>query len=405
MPLFEYSARDKSGRMTRGQQDAISEAIAVRILQSRDLIVTRIVPFLGAQVSSEKRMLPRHRKVRQEDLLYFIQQTAELIDVGVPFIRTLELVGAQVESRMLADVIGIIRSDVRAGKSFNDALKKHPKIFPPIWGFLIEAGEASGTLPVVMKRLGQNIEANLSLRKKLVSALIYPAVLIGVAVVALLVFLLKVIPFFATLFKSLNSTLPPYTLAVIRASEIFRRYFPLMLLATVAGIYAFRRYRSTPWGRKTVDMALLNLPALGGFFKDIVIARVSINLSTLLKSGVNIIQSLDLVSRGSGNSAFEAALTNAISDIRQGKTFSWALENSRLFPPLTISMIAVGEESGKLAYMIERISGYYQNRVDTFVTRFATLIEPAILIIIGGLVGSLLVAMFLPIFSLGGGGH
>lgn len=403
MPLYDFSARDRTGKMTRGQQEATSEATAVRILQSRDLVVTKIMAFRGGQAAGDKRLIPRHRNVRQEDLLYFITQTAELIDVGVPFIRTLELVGAQGESRTLADVIGVIRSDVRAGKSFRDALIKHPKVFPVLWSHLIEAGEASGNLPVVMKRLGQNIEANLNLKKKLVSAMIYPAVLIAMAVVALLVFMLKVIPFFTVLFKSLNTTLPPYTLAVIRLSDITRQFFPLFIFLAVTGVFFFRRYAATAWGKRSIDQTILNLPIFGDFVRDVVITRVSINLSTLLKSGVNIIQSLELVARAAGNAAFELALMSTITDIRQGKSFSSSLEQSGLFPALTVSMIAVGEESGKLSYMTEKVSGYYQNRVDTFVTRFGTLIEPVILIVIGTLVGSILVAMFLPIFSLGGG--
>ncbi len=402
MPLFEYSARDKWGKLVEGRQQAPAEVSLLRILQGRDLIVTNITLARDAQSDpSDKRSIKKHQKVRQEDLLFFIQQSALLLEVGVPFIRTMELVTDQVESQTLCKVLGTVKTDVRAGQTFQSAIGKYPKIFPPLWSFLIEAGEASGNLPLVMQRLAQYIEATLNLKRKIISALIYPALLMSAAFVALLVFMLKIIPIFSKLFDSFHAKLPPFTLAIVGISAFLQRFFFYLVFLISLAVYGFRWFVGTPRGRKLFDTMVLNIPLFSVFIRDVIVVRIMINLSTLLKSGVNILQSIDICSRTAGNVVFEAALNGTIEDIRQGKSFSFALEQCGLFSPMMVSMIQTGEEGGKLSYMIEKVADYYQVRVDTFISRLSVLIEPLILIFIGGIIGTIVIAMFLPIINIG----
>lgn len=402
MPLFDYHARNVSGKPVQGQQEAPTEALALRLLQSRDLLVTKIALARAAGgPAALKKTVRRRQKIRQEDILFFIQQTAELIEVGVPLVRALELVGGQVESGRLYQVVDQIKSGVRAGLSFHESLAKHPKIFPPLWIFLIEAGETAGNLPLLLKRLVQYLESNLSLRRKITSALVYPAILVFGAIIALVIFLVKIVPIFSKLFDSFDAKLPPFTVMVISLSTIAQRYFLLVVFFGAAVFYALRQYRQTPLGLRQMDAFTLNVPLFGGFVRDAIIARVTLNLATLLTNGVSILQTLDIVSRTAGNVIYETALTGAIQDIRQGRTLSAAFEKTGLFSPLVISMIVTGEESGRLAYMMEKVSAYYQARVDVFAGRLGEIIGPLVIVFVGGVIGVLVVAMFLPIFNLG----
>lgn len=402
MPLFDYSARDRWGKSVQGQQEAPAESAVLRVLQSRELIVTKISLALTAWGQDSKKIRKRRRqRVTQEDLLFFIQQTAELIEVGVPLIRSLDLIGEQIESQKLFHAVEEIKSDIRAGVTFHEAIGRYPRIFPTLWGFLIEAGETGGNLPLILKRLAQYVESSVALKKKIVSALVYPIFLIGASIVAVLIFMLKIVPVFIKLFAGFNAKLPPFTLAVIGVSNFIQHYIVLIIFAAAGAVYAFKWYGRTPLGRKAIDTMTLRMPLFGPFIKDAVIARLSLNLATLLKNGVNILQCLDIVSRTAGNAVFEGALINAIHDIRQGITLSQSLEKSGLFSSITVSMVLTGEESGRLSYMIEKMSEYYQGRVDTFVARLGELIAPIILLFVGGVIGTLVVAMFLPIFNLG----
>ena len=407
MPLFVYTARDKLGKMIQGEQDAPTEATLVRLLQGRELIVTMITLSPSALNTTASRSSRRRRRnrVKAEDLLFFIQQIALLLEVGVPFIRSLELVADQVESQSLFKVLEIVKSDISGGVTFQDAIAKHPKIFPSIWNYLIEAGETGGNLPLVLKRLAQYIEADIGLKKKVVSALVYPAILVIGAIVALLVFMLKLIPVFAHVYESFHSKLPAFTLAVMAVSSFLQRTIIYLAALFAVAIYCLKKYAKTPLGRKTFDAALLNMPLFGGFVRDVIIVRVMITLSALLNSGVNILRSLEICSHVAGNVVFESALTRTIEDIRQGKSFSMALEKSGQFSAMEVGMIMTGEEGGRLSYMVEKVADYYQLNINTFIARLSVLIEPVILVFVGGLIGVIIIAMYLPIFNLGAAIH
>ncbi|HTL71617.1 MAG TPA: type II secretion system F family protein [Candidatus Eisenbacteria bacterium] len=400
MPIYLYAARDAEGRVVEGKQEAASEYLAVRILQSRGLLITRIVDSAAELKVDKKKGRKRHQRVKSEDLLFFVRQSAILLDAGVPLLKAVTMLTTQIESEKLFRALDRVKDEMRAGSSLKAALAKDPKVFPPMWTFLIEAGETSGNLPLVLNQLADHLEASINLKKKVASALVYPAVLVVLTFAAVLVFLLKIIPVFAKLFANFNAKLPPLTLAVIAVSDFARAYFFYVVVAAVAGVYFLRRYSRTPGGRRVLDRFIIRIPVFGELMRDSILARIAINLSTLVKSGVNLLKSIEITARASGNAIYETALENIEQEIQQGKTLSAALGDSALFPPILISMIAIGEESGRLAEMLERVAKYHESRVDVFLGRLSTLIEPLVLVLVGGFVGLLVVSMFLPIFSL-----
>ncbi len=402
MPLYSYTARDSSGKSVHGTQEATSESAAVKILQGQGLLITQIADSTRRKMElARDHRKKRRQRVKSNDLLFFIKQIAALLEAGISLIRAVELISMQVESERLFQSLEKIKEDLRAGSTFKDAMAKHPKVFPPLWQFLIEAGETSGQLPFTLDQMARHLEADLRLKSKIISALIYPALLSCVAVAAVFVFLLFVVPTFSKLYESVHAKLPPLTLMTIAISRLLAYSFPYLVVAVGLGIYAFKRYIKTPTGRRNFDGALLRIPVFGGFIADSILAGIAINLSTLIKSGINLLKSIELTGHASGNAVYEAALNNAALEIRQGKTLASALGASPAFSTLVVHMITVGEESGKLEEMMGWVAKYYEAKVDDFVARLSVLIEPIILIFIGGVVFVIVASMYLPIFSLG----
>jgi type IV pilus assembly protein PilC len=400
MPVFFYKARDERGQMVQGSHEAISEAAVVIALQDRGLLVTK-VEYSAAELLKlrRRRKIKRHKKIRTRDVLAFVSDAATLLDAGIPLIRAIELVADQIESEQLHKILVVVRYDLNAGSTLKDAIVKHPKVFPSLWGHLIEAGEISGTLPYVLKQLGEHLEASENLRSKVVSALIYPCVLGVIAIGVILIFLLKIVPVFSKMFTSFGAQLPLMTRLIIGLSEFMQTYFILIAAGIAALVIATRNYVSTPAGRRLVDRLALDMPLFGGFIQDAIIARIAINLSTLVKSGIDILKSVDIAARASGNALYETALTNVCMEVQQGRVMSASMADNPLFTPMMVRMIMIGEESGRLVDMLENVSKYYQNRVETFVARLSVLIEPIILVFMGLVVGFLVTAIFLPIFS------
>lgn len=398
MAVFEYTARDATGRLVRGNQEAVSEEAAVTMLQKRGLIVTNLVSF--SQKKSKTYQKKKRRRIKLEDLHFFIQQTGNLIHVGIPLVRSLEVVSDQVQSGKLYDVIRQLMTNIQAGSTFHDALARHPNIFPDYWSYLIEAGEVSGTLPQILLQLAKNLEETQNLRKKIVSALVYPSVLIGASFVAIIIFMVFVIPIFENLFKSFNAKLPPLTLFILSSSRFLQKYL-IFVLAGAAGLFQlFRSYLKTPAGRRMIHTFMLNAPVLSSVTKDIIHARICIILSMLIRSGLSFLKSLEIASNVSDNYYFETALNTARQDIQQGKTFSTCLEEHSLFDPMFVNLVKIGEEGGRLPEMIEKAGEFFEARVDLFSSRVSVLIEPFIMVFVGGTIGVIAVSLFLPIIKL-----
>ncbi|MFA4991818.1 MAG: type II secretion system F family protein [Candidatus Omnitrophota bacterium] len=399
MPFLRYVARDKSGKMIDETIEVVSEEDLVNSLQAKGLIVISV----GAAAPIKPKKMARrryHRGVKINDLIMFSRELATLLNSGVTLIKSLDILCKQIESEVLLRSVEQIKKDVEGGYTFQSALKKHDKIFSSFWINLVETGEASGHLPLTLDQLAAYLEETAELRRKIVSAMIYPIILVCVATGAIAVFLLKIIPIFTEIFKGFNVELPVLTQMVINVSNIVRRYFLVAVGIVVALVVAGKKYISTEIGRRQFDSIKLKLPLIGPVAQEISIERFASGLATLIKSGVPILHALEIAEKTAGNKVMEAALRDVKTAVRDGKGMAQTMQNSALFSPLVIQMISVGEEIGELGKMLDRIAVFYKERVNTFITRLTTMFEPLILVFMGIVVGILVVSMFMPIFSI-----
>lgn len=405
MGTYIYTGRNSEGKQVHGTQDAPNQLAAIKTLQSQNLIITRITEA-GVQAAAAKaKKTKKHKKAKIEDLLFFCRQTAILLEAGVPLLRSIEILTPQCQSLKLEESLRNLGADIKAGSSLKEATAKNPKIFPSLWPHLIEAGEASGNLPLVLNQLADHLEATLNLKKKVVSALVYPAILVTIAVGAIIIFLVKIIPIFANLFSKFGAKLPVLTQMVIDLSNFLKTNLFLIAMGIGMTVFFTRSYLATAGGKRAADRFVLKIPVMGTMIYDSILARICMNLSTLIQSGVNLLESIQISSHVSGNSQFEDALVAIGNDVQQGKPFSEALDKHNLFSPITIHMVKVGEESGRLAEMLARVGKLYEDRVDVYVSRLSTLIEPLVMVFVGSIIGVLVVAMFMPILNLSSAIH
>ncbi|RKY39244.1 MAG: type II secretion system F family protein [Candidatus Omnitrophota bacterium] len=400
MAKFRYTVRNQEGELNQGVIEAFSEEDAVNKLQAHNLLVTSITP-LEEEVGEKKEKKRRfHSRVKIDDLILFSRQLSTLLNAGIPLLRSLEILIKQVESRRLYNALEKIKADVEAGMSFHSALSKHKRIFSDFWINLVETGEASGQLASVLGQVANYMESTGSLQRKIKSALVYPIIICIVAVVAVLVFLLKIIPTFQEIFKGFNIELPMLTKMVMKTSEILRSYFLLFAGIVVILGFALKKYIQTPRGRWQFDAFKLKLPLLGPLFQEIAVSRFASGLSTLIKAGVPLLHCLSIVSHTTGNKLFEQAITQVRESVQEGKPMAPPLEQTGLFPPMVSQMVTVGEESGELAEMLKRVSDFYEERVSASVSRLTSAFEPLMLVMMGVIVGTLIISMYLPIFKM-----
>lgn len=400
MPFFRYVARDKAGKVIDEVLESKSEEDLVNALQAKGLLVISVGP--AAEVKSKKRVDSRkfHKAVKSHDLIMFSRELATLLGAGVTLIKSLEILCKQIESRVLLVAVEQIKKDIEGGYTFQNALKKHDKIFSTFWINLVETGEASGHLPLSLDQVAVYLEENAELKRKIVSALMYPIVLVCVATGAIAVFLLKIIPIFSEIFKGFNVELPALTQMVINMSNILRKYFFIAIGGGIGLFFIFKKYSSTEKGKWQVDQLMLNIPVVGQLVQGIATERFASGLGTLIKSGVPILHALEIAEKTSGNKVMEKELKDLRIAVKEGKGMGLTMQNSTLFSPLVIQMISVGEEIGELGKMLDRVAIFYKEKVNTFIARFTTLFEPIILVFMGIIVGVLVVAMFMPIFNL-----
>ncbi len=400
MPQFFYAAMNKAGNIVSGVQEAPNESAAISAIQSQGFIITQLTSAVspGQVLSKQKRK--KRKRVKFEDIHFFIGQTAELLDAGVPLLRSLEIISSLVPSQQFADVIKEITTSVRGGSTFRDSIARHPKYFPSYWPFIIEVGESSGNLSHILHELARSIEAKHSLESKIKLALIYPCILVTAAVCVIAVFMLKVIPVFAGIFESFNAELPALTQGVLTLSFWMRRYFVLLILVMALMFYFVKRYFSTTKGKEVRDSMILKLPIFGEVVHEVVHARINMLLSLLVNSGLNLIKSLEIVSQACGNRVYEAAMARVSLAVQQGETLANAMRSEPLFSTMMVQLVMIGEESGKMPNMLDRCSLYFENRVNIFAARLSVIIEPLVLSFVGLLVGTIVIAMFMPIFTL-----
>ncbi len=399
MATFAYAGRTRTGETVQGERAADSVDAAVAALRRDQIVVTRISPVGDGGAVSRIRSLRPHR-VAPKTLAVFTRQFSVMIDAGLPLVQCLEILGTQEEDKHFAATILATRSDVERGLSLAEAMKRHPKTFDALFTNMIAAGEAGGILDTILKRLATYIEKAVKLRSQVKSAMVYPAAVMTIAAVVVAVILWKVIPTFATLFAGLGADLPLPTRLVIAASNALVRLMPFVLVGIAALVLGFQRYYSTERGRRVVDGALLRLPILGLLLRKIAVARFCRTLSTLLASGVAILEALDITGRTAGNAVVEDAVTRTRRSIERGETIAQPLRATAVFPPMVVQMIGVGEATGELDNMLGKIADFYEEEVDVAVAGLLSLLEPAMIAILGGIVGAIVIAMYMPIFSL-----
>ena len=397
MPIFKWEGKAGKGAIKKGEMEAPNEA-AIRIhLRQQNITPTKIV----SKGKEFKINLPFFKKkVNQRSIAIFTRQLATMIDAGLPLVQSLEILSQQQESKAFKNIIRVIREDVEGGSTFAGALKKHPATFNDLYTNLVVAGEEGGILDNILLRLASYIEKSEALKKKVKSALIYPATIVGVAVIVVGILMIFVIPVFEAMFKSSGQNLPLPTLIVVTLSKMIKKYVVIFIPAMVLLFFLLRKYYHTQTGRAVLDRLLLKLPVFGSLFKKIAVARFSRTLGTLVSSGVPILDGLTIVSRTSGNRVIETAILSARASIREGETIAEPLSRSNIFPPMVIQMISVGESTGALDSMLSKIADFYEEEVDIAVVNLTSLLEPFLMVFLGIVIGGVVISMYLPIFNM-----
>jgi type IV pilus assembly protein PilC len=399
MPTFAFSGRTRGGETVNGERAGDTMDIVIAALRREQILVTRITPAAAAKVASGPKK-PRAKAPSAKNLAVFTRQFSVMIDAGLPLVQCLEILGNQEEDKNFSAVILAVRGDVEGGASLADAMKKHPKVFDALYSNMIAAGEAGGILDGILKRLAVYIEKAVKLRGQVKSAMIYPIAVIVIAAVVVGAILWKVIPTFASLFAGLGAELPLPTRIVIAASNMLVEFMPYLVVGAVAIGFAFKRYYGTDNGRRVVDATMLKLPILGSVLRKIAVARFCRTMSTLMASGVPILDGLEITARTAGNATIEEAIMVTRTSIERGETIAAPLKQTGVFPPMVVQMIGVGEATGALDTMLSKIADFYEEEVDTAVAGLLTLLEPVMIAFLGGVVGGIVIAMYLPIFGL-----
>ena len=396
MPIYKWEGKAGKGAIKKGEMEAPNEA-AIRIhLRQQNIVPTKVV----SKGKEFKISLPFKKKVNQRAIAVFTRQLATMIDAGLPLVQSLEILSSQQEAKLFKNIIREIREDVEGGSTFAGALKKHPATFNELYTNLVVAGEEGGILDTILTRLANYIEKSEALKKKVKSALIYPATIVGVALIVVAILMIFVIPVFETLFKSAGQNLPLPTLIVMTLSKLIKKYVIILIPALILLFYMARKYYQTQNGRAVIDRLLLKLPVFGPLLRKIAVARFSRTLGTLVSSGVPILDGLTIVSRTAGNKTIETAILDARASIREGETIAEPLNRSKIFPPMVIQMISVGESTGALDNMLSKIAEFYEEEVDIAVANLTSLLEPFLMVFLGVVIGGVVIAMYLPIFQM-----
>jgi type IV pilus assembly protein PilC len=403
MPNFAYSGRTRGGQTVSGDRVADTMDAAVAALKREQIQVTRITPAntkAKAEEAKKAKVGKTGKKVSAKNLAVFVRQFSVMIDAGLPLVQCLDILGSQEEDKNFAAVILATRTDVESGASLADAMRKHPKTFDALFTNMVAAGEAGGILDTILKRLATYIEKAVKLAGQVKSAMVYPVAVVVIAGAVVGVILWKVIPTFAALFSGLGADLPMPTRVVIALSDNLVKYFPIIIVGAGAAGYFFKKYYATEPGRRVVDATVLKMPILGNIMRKIAVARFCRTLSTLISSGVPILDGLEITAKTSGNAIVEDAIMVTRKSIERGETISVPLKETKVFPPMVTQMIGVGEATGALDTMLAKIADFYEEEVDTAVAGLLTLLEPIMIAMLGIVVGGIVIAMYLPIFDL-----
>jgi type IV pilus assembly protein PilC len=395
VPAFVWKGKTRDGKVVSGERVAETKEAVMQLLR-RDQVLVSSVKEKGKELA-----LPKFGGgVPAKDLAIFTRQFSVMIDAGLPLVQCLEILGGQQQNKTFAKVLQQTRMDVEGGASLADAMRKHPKVFDDLFTNMIAAGEAGGILDTILKRLALYIEKNVKLKAQVKGAMVYPVSVLGIAAIVIAVILWKVIPTFAAMFAGLGAELPLPTRFVIALSHWLVRGMPFLVIGSILLVVGFRRYYATYGGRRVVDKFILKAPIFGTLMQKIAVARFCRTLSTLISSGVPILDGLEITARTSGNAIVEDAIMVVRKGVESGLTLAQPLKETGVFPSMVVQMVGVGEQTGALDAMLSKIADFYEDEVDQAVANLLTLMEPIMILFLGISVGGIIIAMYLPLFDL-----
>ncbi len=395
MPNYSWKGRTRGGRIQEGVLVAESKDAATATLRKQQIIVTAVtekgkefaLPTLGGKVTSK-------------EIAIFTRQFSVMIDAGLPLVQCLEILGSQQDNKVFQKILLQTRQDVETGSTLADSLRKHPAAFDGLYCNMVAAGEAGGILDTILQRLAQYIEKIVKLRAAVRSAMVYPVAVMSIAVLVVWVILWKVIPTFASLFEGLGASLPMPTRITIGLSRFIGSWWWLMIGSVVATVILVARYHKTHSGRRNLDRLLLRVPVLGKVLQKIAVARFCRTLSTLVSSGVPILEGLEITAKTSGNAIVEDAIMATRRSVEEGRTIAEPLKETSVFPPMVVQMVAVGEQTGALEVMLSKIADFYEDEVDEATANLLALLEPIMIVFLGGVIGGIVISMYMPMFDL-----
>ncbi len=396
MPNYKYVAKDYDSRTIIGNIGAENEQAVIAELRSRDLMVVSIIEVK----KGGKGFSFRRKKVKADDLVLFSRQLATMVDAGIPILQALEALQEQAGQEYFKSVIATMREDIQLGSSMSAAFSKHPRVFDPLFVNMIKVGETGGVLSTILDRIAGYLEKSAKLRRKVISALTYPAVIVFMAIVITTLLLVKMVPTFAEIYSSFDQELPAMTQVLIDLSNFLKSYILFIIGALILGGFFLARWYRTEPGQIAVDTIALKTPIFGPILKKVAISRFSRTLAILLQTGVPILESLDIVGKTSGNKVVEKVVEVVKTNVREGESIAVPLTRSGVFPPMVTRMIAIGEKSGQLEKMLSKLAEFYEDQVDAAVASLTSIIEPVIIGVLGVIIGFIVIALFMPILNM-----
>ena len=396
MPVYTYRGTNRAGTAVSGEMTATSKVELQNLLKRQQITATKM-----SEKGREFNVPTFGSGVKARELAIFTRQFSVMIDAGLPLVQCLEILASQQENKTFQKVLTNTRAAVEGGSTLSAAMKQSPKVFDPLYTNMVEAGETGGILDTILQRLSGYIEKNVKLQRAVKSALVYPVGVLTIAAGVIILLLWKVVPIFATLFAGLGVSLPLPTRIVIGLSNLIGSWFGLLFLAAIVGIIVgLKTWYGTPGGKLVLDALILKLPVVGILMRKIAVARFTRTLGTLISSGVPILEGLDITAKTAGNAVVEQALTKVRRSLEEGKSLTEPLKDSQIFPGMVTQMIAVGEQTGAMDAMLQKIADFYEEEVDAAVKDLLTALEPVMIVFLGVVVGGVVISMYLPLFSL-----
>ena len=397
MPTFKYIAKNRESRTVTGKISPDSKASVIEELRKRKLTIISVIEVKDV---AEKKSSFQSKRVRGEEIVIFARQLATMVDAGIPIIQGLDALEEQVTHPVFKKTLGTVQEDIEHGTSLSAAFSKHPQVFDTLFTNMVKVGETGGALSVVLDRIATYMEKTLRLKRKVKSALIYPIVVVSMAIIITVVLLVKVVPTFTEIYASFDQDLPAMTQLLVSISDALRYQLAYYIGALVALFFGIRQWHKTNKGALYLDGLTLKIPIFGDLLRKVAISRFSRTLATLVQSGVPILESLDIVEKTIGNRVLETVINDVKNNVREGESLAAPLVKSGVFPPMVTRMIGVGEKSGKMETMLLKISEFYDDQVDTAVEGLTSVIEPLIIGVLGIVIGFIVIALFLPIINI-----